>query len=50
MRTYNAIITMDNGATRQAHRVTAADYTKAYLNIIRDFITLDIIIIDLREA
>ena len=50
MKKYIAIYTTDNGRTRKEARTVAPDYTKAYLQIIRDFIHLDIIIIDLREA
>lgn len=50
MKKFIAIYTTDNGQTTARAEVTAADYTKAYLQIIRDFLHLDIIIVDLQEA
>ena len=50
MKKFIATYTDDGGRTRKEARTVAPDYTKAYLNIIRDFIHLDIIIIDLKEA
>lgn len=49
MKTYNATITTDNGATVQQVKTAAPDYTKAYLNIIRAYLNVNIIIIELKE-
>ena len=50
MKNYIATYTDDGGRTRKTARTVAKDYTKAYLNIIREFIHLDIIIIELLEV
>ncbi len=50
MKKYIATYTDDGGRTTKRATVTALDYTKAYLQVIRDFIHIDIIIIDLQEA
>ncbi len=50
MKKYIATYTTDGGASIQTAVTSAPDYTKAYLNIIREFLHLDIIIIDLTEA